>query len=287
MAATQLYGAKKLVAIPRVESRAPNKNTIEWEIPGKAKVVFMLVERIGYTVIAEVKSELFTASSWDVVELMGKLSDFLEKYGYCINPNSVEYGEKVGDPEYFKRLGLEGTTNLYQCTLLSEPTVWKGVFDSEMRELLEAPNEDVEQIIDLLMTDRVNPEGFVANVEILLGKNDSDSIRSASRSVLSPPKTPPWDEIPFWSAFSRPLGIPLWFLAAYPDVWVWWDKQQEKYGVGTEEGITIWKNVFGTEIEENTIGKIRPSSLRNSVQYYKSETGQKLETAISDHDQRL
>ena len=29
---------KKLISIPRVESRAPNKNTIEWEIPEKVSV---------------------------------------------------------------------------------------------------------------------------------------------------------------------------------------------------------------------------------------------------------
>ena len=44
-----------LIPIPRVESRAPHKNTIEWEMPRKVMVSLMLVEKIGYTFIAQVK----------------------------------------------------------------------------------------------------------------------------------------------------------------------------------------------------------------------------------------
>jgi len=94
------------IPIPRVESRAPNKNTIEWEIPSKVKVVFMLTEKIGYTIIANVKVEkkhwwnrsfkTFTVSSANPAEAIMKGLDFVEKYGYHIDHNTIQFGEKIG-----------------------------------------------------------------------------------------------------------------------------------------------------------------------------------------------
>ncbi len=95
-----------LTSISRIPSMAPNKNTIEWEIPGKVSVGLMLVERIGYTFIANVKVDkkhwwshshkTFVASGWDIMELVQKISDFLEQYGYYIDANTIEFGEVIG-----------------------------------------------------------------------------------------------------------------------------------------------------------------------------------------------
>ena len=108
--------ANQLIPVPRVESRAPQKNTIEWEIPGKVLVTFMLIERLGYTVIAKVRVEKkhwwsrpwknFVAHATDSATAILKGTDFLEKYGYTIDHNSIQVGEKIGDPEYFRKLGL-------------------------------------------------------------------------------------------------------------------------------------------------------------------------------------
>lgn len=95
-----------LISIPRVESRAPNKNTIEWEIPDRVSVGLMLVEKIGYTVLVKVKVEkkhwwnssykTFTTSSLNPAEAIMKMSDFLEQYGYYIDHNTVRLGEIIG-----------------------------------------------------------------------------------------------------------------------------------------------------------------------------------------------
>lgn len=95
-----------LISIPRVESRAPNKNTIEWKILDRVSVCLMLVEKIGYTVLVKVKVEkkhwwnssykTFTTSSLNPVEAVMKMSDFLEKHGYYIDSNTVEFGEIIG-----------------------------------------------------------------------------------------------------------------------------------------------------------------------------------------------
>lgn len=97
---------KRLISIPRVTSTAPNKNTIEWAIPNKVKVSFMLIERIGYTIIISVTVEkkhwwnrpdkTFTASSPNPADPIMKGLEFLGKYGYYIDHNTIEFGEKIG-----------------------------------------------------------------------------------------------------------------------------------------------------------------------------------------------
>lgn len=108
--------ANQSIPVPRVESRTPQKNTIEWEIPGKVLVTFMLIERLGYTVIVKVRVEKkhwwnrpwenFMTHAQDPTSAISKGLEFLEKHGYTIDHNSVQFGERIGDPEYFKKLGL-------------------------------------------------------------------------------------------------------------------------------------------------------------------------------------
>lgn len=97
---------ENLISVPRVESRAPNKNTIEWEIPGKVTVGLMLIERVGYTFLAKVNvkkqhwwsssRKTFTASNPNVMEVIMKGQEFLEQHGYHIDHNTIKLGETVG-----------------------------------------------------------------------------------------------------------------------------------------------------------------------------------------------
>lgn len=108
-----------LISIPRVESHAPNKNTIEWEIQNKVSVCLMLVEKIGYTVMVKVTVEKkhwwnsshkkFTTSSLNPVEATVKMSNLLEQYGYYIDHNTVEFGEKIGSPDFLNNSGQDKT----------------------------------------------------------------------------------------------------------------------------------------------------------------------------------
>ena len=66
----------------------------------------MLIEKIGYTVIANVKVEkqhwwnrafkTFTVSSVNPAEAIMEGLDFVEKYGYYIDHNTIQFGEKIG-----------------------------------------------------------------------------------------------------------------------------------------------------------------------------------------------
>jgi len=101
-----------LIPIPRVESRAHHKNTIEWEIPGKVSVGIMLISGVGYTFIAKVaikkkhwwnkSTKTFVVSDLNPATAIIKGVNFLEPYGYYIDPDTIEIGEKIGDPDYFR-----------------------------------------------------------------------------------------------------------------------------------------------------------------------------------------
>ena len=104
---------ENLIPIPRIESRAPNKNTIEWEIPGKVSVGLMSIDKVDYVVIAKVKIKkqhwwnrswkTFTTKSHNPAEAIINALDALEKYGFYIDANSIQYGERVGNPNYFEK----------------------------------------------------------------------------------------------------------------------------------------------------------------------------------------
>ena len=96
---------REKVAIPRVTSRAPKRNTLEWEIPGKVSACLMLIERIGYTFVIKIKvdkrhwwnssTKTFIKTNLNVMELIAVGAEYLEKHGYYIDANTVKYGEPI------------------------------------------------------------------------------------------------------------------------------------------------------------------------------------------------
>jgi hypothetical protein len=105
-----------LIPVPRVESRAPQKNTIEWEIPDKVLITYMLIAGLGYTVIIKIKTEKkrwwnktwrnFMVSNLDPALAFVRGVDFLNKNGFMIDPDTIQFNEKIGNPDYFKNLGI-------------------------------------------------------------------------------------------------------------------------------------------------------------------------------------
>jgi|GEM_PF-1584059 len=110
---------KRLTPIPRVASNAPNKNSIEWTITNKVKVAFMLIERIGYTMLINLKIEkkhwwnradkTFSFSSPNPADAIMKGLDFLEKYGYYIDHTTIQLGEEIGHE--FKSKNVDTNNN--------------------------------------------------------------------------------------------------------------------------------------------------------------------------------
>jgi len=173
--------------------------------------------------------------------------------------------------------------------------IWEDLFNSSEAEGLSiASKEDIEQIIDILIADKIDPQAFLSNLETLL-LGGLPSINDFF-GVGEKKKHKPTESVSHFTFIAnRPLGAPLWFLAAYPDVMVWLDEQEEKYIKSHNRDYDGWgvkmSKLFGINIEdgklnENQImdskGKPRPKYLKKLVQSYKDTTEKALETTVKN-----
>ena len=161
--------------------------------------------------------------------------------------------------------------------------IWRDLFHSSEAEGLSiAPKEDVEQIIDLLIEDKIDPKIFLSNLEALL----RGGIPSFNDFFKTEEKHKTTKSISYFtSVVDRPMGTPLWFLAGYPDVMRWLNDQQEKYIKSHNRDYDGWETemakLFGLDIEDENInenqimnneGKLRPKYHKNLVKQYKKIT---------------
>jgi len=173
--------------------------------------------------------------------------------------------------------------------------MWEDLFNSSEAEGLSiASKGDVEQIIDILIADKIDPQAFLPNLEALL-REGLPSINDFF-GIGEKKKHKPTESVShFTSIVNRPLGIPLWFLAAYPDVMIWLDEQEEKYMKSHNRDYNGWgvkmAKLFGMNIEDGSLnenqimdskGKTRPKYLKNLVQSYKDSTEKALETVVKN-----
>lgn len=173
--------------------------------------------------------------------------------------------------------------------------IWEDLFNSSETEGLSmGSREDVDQIIDIFIADKIDPQVFLSNLEALL-REGLPSINDLF-GVGEKKKHKPTESVSrFTSIVNRPLSIPLWFLAAYPDVMVWLDEQEKKYIKSHNRDYDGWgvkmAKLFGMSIDdgplnENQImdskGKTRPKYLEKLIQSYKDVTEKALETAVKN-----
>ena len=174
--------------------------------------------------------------------------------------------------------------------------IWKDLFNSSEAEGLSiASNEDVEQIIGMLIADKMNPQVFISNLETLL----RGGIPSFN-DFLNVGKThQPTHSIDYCARPGRRApAFPLWFYAAYPDVMVWFHEWQREYAKSHDydhdaEAIETAR-LLGINIEDETIekdqivnskGKYHPKHLKNLVKYYKDTIGEKLEVSVDQNSE--
>jgi hypothetical protein len=167
--------------------------------------------------------------------------------------------------------------------------IWKDLFhSSEVEDLPIASKEDIEEIIDMFIADRIDPEIFISNLEALLrggmpSLNDflgTEEKPKTSKSISS-----------FTSIVNRPMGTPLWFLAGYPDVMNWFNDQEEKYS--DQDGWeTEMAKLWGLDAEDENInenqsinsdGKLHPKYCNNLKKHYKETTKKKLEVSVDEN----
>ena len=171
---------------------------------------------------------------------------------------------------------------------------WEDALGEEGRSILSIGSaKDTKEIIEtLFIPDRINPLIFSYNCAALLRQGMPSLIEIAGLEKSYEP-TPSLSR--FIAVHDRPVGMPFWFIAAYPDVLLWFDNQVGEYMKAhrpDRDDLTAFSaKLFGLDPTDPKLekklrdsmdeeGKFRPNILRNLVQSYKDKTGGELETAI-------
>lgn len=149
---------------------------------------------------------------------------------------------------------------------------------------------------ELLIPDRIDGFGFAANYAKLLRKGTPSFQEAFFPNGATSQATPSIMEA------SNPLNyipsFPDWFIAAYPDVFLWFNDVQNEH-MRRRDADEDWDDVMGTlncslfgismedkELETDDIfdsdEKLLPKWLKNLVSSYKRETGKKPETSVDE-----
>ena len=184
-------------------------------------------------------------------------------------------------------IGLQGN---YEMATIRR--VWENALSEESLSILSigSAKEAKEIIGSFMMPDKINPLSFSDNCEALL-RQGMPSLRDIADSEKNPQPTPSVSR--FIAVMDRPVGMPLWFIAAYPDVLLWYDNQVGEYMKAhrpDRDSLTVFSaKLFGLDPTDPNLekklgdsmdkeGKFRPNILRDLVQSYKDKTGKELET---------
>lgn len=172
--------------------------------------------------------------------------------------------------------------------------MWEDLFrSSEIERLSIATKEDIEEIIEMLIRDKIDPQIFITNLTALLRggipsfndfllKKENNQLTSSINYCVEPGH--------------RASAFPLWFYAAYPDVMVWFHEWRKGYGRShdyNDDAMAIeTAKLFGIDIEDETLeedqilnrrGENRPKYLKNLVKNYKAATKKTLEGKRKRH----
>jgi len=178
--------------------------------------------------------------------------------------------------------------------------IWKDLFHSSEAEGLSiASKEDIEEITDMLIADKIDPQIYISNLEaLLLGHIPSFFEYAVSGGRLKPEERAKTSKSISFFTFvaNRGSGAPLWFLAGYPDVMHWFNEQEKKYIKSHNRDYDGWETemakLFGLDIEDKNVdenqimdseGKLRPKYHKNLVKHYKDATGKKLEVSVDEN----
>ena len=140
--------------------------------------------------------------------------------------------------------------------------IWKETFGLAENEsgMCIAPEQDIEQVIDILIADRISIQSFTSNLKEYLCVD-----------ILC----------------SNPSGVPLWFAAGYLDVWDWY---MELFAKEAEDQDEVDKlpnlNIGGETIDGNQFnnldGKTKLDYYENLIRIYKEKTRRKLNALVDD-----
>ena len=173
--------------------------------------------------------------------------------------------------------------------------LWKDNFELLSKASIGGiSREDINDAVEMVITDRINPKVFISNFEVLIsGFFNPFHFSGISKRHPSPSMTYCYKGklISNFNSLKRAQAIPFWFYAAYPDVMEWFHKWQLEYDQPIEfddhKIITETMKLFGAkkiDLERgstfNKEKQCKPKYLKNLVKNYKNKTGKELEVAV-------
>ncbi len=163
--------------------------------------------------------------------------------------------------------------------------IWKDNFEILVKEGAGViGKEDIDDVVDMLVADKIDPQVFVSNLEVLI----SGYMSPFNFSGVD--KKEPSASVSYLNIARRAPGFPLWFYAAYPDVMKWFHEWQRELD-NINDLATESAKLFGIDIEGdatqldnimNSEGKHRPKYLKNLVKNYKDKTNKSLEVRVDE-----
>jgi hypothetical protein len=129
---------------------------------------------------------------------------------------------------------------------------------------------------EFFIPDKVAPGIYLANVAVLMGpdtQQEGDAVPSPSAVQLADPR-------------QRPLAFPTWFMAAYPDVVLWFAGREGPDRASTDAELTRRATASGTAAGHliDHEGLLTHAVLRALVDMYREQTGAVLECAAPVED---
>jgi len=105
--------------------------------------------------------------------------------------------------------------------------LWKDILGKNGIDV--GPDEIIDKIInELFIIDKIDPKAFLSNYSFLLngGMGNIRDLFGVQNTQLSEPSASIRE---FNSPIKRARAFPLWFIAAYPDVMLWFHKWQRNF----------------------------------------------------------
>jgi len=174
--------------------------------------------------------------------------------------------------------------------------MWHTLLVPDDLKYILVSRDEIDDVVSLMVESRIDAGKFSGNLEVLLtgGHRATEEMYLATSgggnllpSTLSISK--------FARIIDRPLSLPLWFLAGFPDVAVWTgDEQGASFSssVDEEERIETTAMLFGADLNasqnsddmnfDNDEGTLRSCYLRNLITNYIRRTGKSLEVAAQE-----
>ena len=174
--------------------------------------------------------------------------------------------------------------------------IWKNLFESSVKEKAEIiAKEDIDKAVDMFTSDKIDPQVFISNLEILIHGYISPLNFSGVESKK------PSSSVQYFNITRRAPAFPLWFYAAYPDVMKWFHEWQKTHIKSTGFGLKLtfetqkllgpnflWPFYLIFDIVTYLIRKSKqwkPRRLKRMVKRYKKTTGKTLEVMVDEYSE--